>query len=101
MRKASIGLAVLVCIGFAILGLAQSTDSISGEWLITRELFGNTVYHKVTLKLENGKVTGAFASGRKLEGTLQGNVLHFIARDSNSTIECTGTVSGGTISGKF
>jgi acetamidase/formamidase len=102
MRKAaSIGLAVLLCIGFAKLGLAQSTDPISGEWLIARELFGNTVYHKFTLKLENGKVTGAFASGKKLEGTLQGNVLHFIARDANSTIECTGTVSGGTISGKF
>jgi acetamidase/formamidase len=102
MRKAaSIGLAVLVCIGFAKLGLAQATDPISGEWLIAREIFGNTVYHKFTLKLANGKITGAFASGKKLEGTLQGNVLHFIARDAYSTIECTGTVSGGTIAGKF
>ena len=102
MRKAaSIGLAVLVCIGLAKLGLAQSTDPISGAWLITREVFGNTQFHKVTLKLENGKVTGAFASGKKLEGTLQGNALHFIARDGFSTIECTGTVTGGTISGKF
>ncbi len=98
---ASIGLAVFVFIGLAILGPAQSTDSISGEWLITREVFGNTQFHKVTLKLENGKVTGAFASGKKLEGTLQGSALHFIARDGFSTIECTGTVSGGTISGKF
>jgi hypothetical protein len=71
MRKvAGIGLAVLVCIGFAVLVLAQSTDPISGEWLITRVTFGNTGYHKITLKLENGKVTGAFASGKKLEGTL-------------------------------
>src|SRR6185295_3382654 len=102
MRKtASIGLAILVCIGLAKLGPAQSTDPISGEWLITREVFGNTQFHKVTLKLENGKVTGAFASGKKLEGRLQGNALHFIARDGFSTIECTGTVSGGKISGKF
>ena len=37
MRKvAGIGLAVLVCVGFAKLGLAQSTDPISGEWLITQ-----------------------------------------------------------------
>jgi acetamidase/formamidase len=102
MRKvAGICFAVLVCIGFAILGLAQSTDSISGEWLITRITFGNPGYQKITLKLENGKVTGAFASGKKLEGTLQGNALHFIARDGNSIIECTGTVSSGTISGKL
>jgi len=102
MRKVTgIRLAVLVCIGIANVGLAQSTDPISGEWLITRVVFGNTLYHKITFKLENGKVTGAFASGKKLEGTLQGNVLHFIARDAYSTIECTATLSGGTISGKF
>jgi amidase len=100
-RIAGICFAVLVCIGFGNLGLAQSTDPISGEWLITRVIFGNTQYHKITFKLENGKVTGAFASGKKLEGTMQGSVLHFIARDENSTIECTATLSGGTISGKF
>lgn len=102
MRKfAGISLAVLVWIALANLGMAQSTDPISGEWLITRVVFGNQIYQKITLKLENGKVTGAFASGKKLEGTLQGNVLHFIARDANSTIECTATLNGGTISGKF
>lgn len=102
MRKvAGVGLAVLVWIAFANLGMAQSTDPISGEWLITRTVFGNQLYQKITLKFENGKVTGAFASGKKIEGTLQGNVLHFIARDANSTIECTATLTGGTISGKF
>jgi acetamidase/formamidase len=102
MKKlASIILAVLVCIGFANLGISQSADSISGEWLITRDAFGSTVYQKVTLKLEGGKVTGAFANGRKVEGTLEGNALHFIATDANSTLECTATVSGGTISGRF
>jgi len=100
-KVAGIILAVLACIDFANLSLAQSTDAISGEWLISRVVFGNTVYQKFTLKLANGKVTGAFASGKKIEGTLQGNVLHFIARDENSTIECTATLSGGTISGKF
>ena len=102
MRKvAGIGLAVLICIALANLGMAQSTDPISGEWLITRVVFGNQLYQKITLKLENGKVAGAFASGKKIEGTLQGDVIHFIARDANSTIECTATLNGRTISGKF
>ena len=99
-KVAGVGLAVLVCIAFVNLGLAQSTDPISGEWLISRVFLGNTLYHKLTLKLENGKVTGAFASGRKVEGTLQGNTLHFTSRDQNSTLECTAIVSGGTMSGK-
>lgn len=96
-----IGLAVLFCIAFGTSAFTQSADPISGEWRIVRVLLGNTVYHRLTLKLENGKITGAFASGKKLEGTLEGNVVHFTARDSFSTIECTGTVSGDTISGKF
>jgi acetamidase/formamidase len=99
MRKL-VGFAVLICITFASFGLAQSTDQISGEWFITRVVFGSTQYHRITLKLENGKVSGAFASGKKIEGTLQGNALHFIARDDNSTIECTATLSGGMLSGK-
>jgi len=100
MRKVC-GLVVLVCIAFANFGLAQSAEQLSGQWLITRVVFGSTQYHRITLKLENGKVTGAFGSGRKIEGTLQGNQLHFIARDDFSTIECTATLSGGKISGKF
>src|SRR5215471_6398398 len=62
-RVAAIALAVLSGIAFANLALAQSNDPIGGEWLITRINFGETVYHRITLKLENGKISGAFASG--------------------------------------
>ena len=98
---AGISLAILACIGLSSFSLAQSADQINGEWLITRVILGNTQYHRITLKLDQGKITGAFASGKKIEGTLKGNVLHFIARDGFSTIECTATLSGGTLSGKF
>ncbi len=102
MRKvAGIILAVLVCIGFSNLVRAQSNDAITGQWLIARVVSGDTQFQKMMLKLENGKVTGAFGGGKKIEGTLQGDALHFIARDDFSTIECTATLSSGTISGKF
>jgi acetamidase/formamidase len=78
---------------------ALPQDAVSGEWLITRDAYGIPLYQKMTLKLENGKVTGNLA-GDKLEGTLAGNALHFIARDDeNNTSEFTGTLSGGTITG--
>jgi hypothetical protein len=39
-------------------------------------------------------------AGDKLEGTLNGNALHFIARDEdNSTSEFTGVLNGTTITG--
>ena len=78
---------------------ASPQDAVSGEWLITRDAYGIPLYQKMTLKLENGKVTGNLA-GDKLEGTLDGNALHFIARDEdNNTSEFTGMLSGGAIAG--
>lgn len=78
---------------------ALTQDAVSGEWLIMRDAYGSPLYQKMTLKLENGKVTGNLA-GDKLEGTLVGNALHFIARDEDhNTSEFTGTLSAGTITG--
>ena len=50
-------------------GFSQTADTINGEWLVTRDAYGNPLYHKMTLHLENGKVTGKFWRD-KLEGTL-------------------------------
>jgi len=77
----------------------QNTEKINGEWLVTRNIYGNPAYQRMTLKLDNGKLTGVFA-GDKLEGTLNGNALHFIARDEQSnTSEFTGVFNGTTITG--
>src|SRR5215469_11054926 len=80
---------------------AQSpTALIDGEWLTTRDVYGHPLYQRLTLKSENGKVTGSFA-GDKLEGTIEGKALHFIARDqNNNTSELTGIVAEGKITAK-
>jgi acetamidase/formamidase len=91
-----------------LLGLAlvpalvgQNADPISGKWLVTRDEYGNPLYQRLTLQLENGKLSGNFA-GDKLEGTLSGNSIHFIARDEDSnTSEFTGTLNGNRIAGKL
>jgi amidase len=95
----------LTCVGTmgrAALALPVQRDqseTVSGEWLITRIAYGNPLYQKMTLKLENGKVTGNLA-GDKLEGTLTGSTLHFIARDEDNNLsEFTGTLSDGKIRG--
>ena len=80
--------------------IAQNPEGVSGEWLITRDVYGNPLYQRMTLTFQNGKVTGVFA-GDKLEGTLTGNVLHFVARDKdNNTSEFTGVFNGTNITGK-
>lgn len=102
-----IGLILTVALGAAAMSSdeherqhASAEEAINGEWLITRNVYGNPLYQKMTLTVENGKLTGSFA-GDKLEGTANGNVLHFIARDQdNNTSEFTGVLTGDKISGK-
>lgn len=78
----------------------QNADTVNGEWLVTRDAYGYPLYHKMTLHLVNGKLTGTFW-GDKLEGTLNGNALHFVARDAQgNTAEVTGTFAGDIITGK-
>src|SRR5436309_6029896 len=51
------------------------------------------------LKEEAGKLMGDFASD-KLEETITGNSIHFVAKDEQGgTEECTATVKDGTVSG--
>jgi len=79
---------------------AQSAGSISGEWLITRDAYGNPLYQRMTLTVQDGKVSGLF-DGDKLDGTLTGSALHFVSRDEdNDTSEFTGVFNGMTITGK-
>src|SRR5215471_6541742 len=95
-------MALIAGIVFAVVAIAQNPDQLNGEWLLKRDIFGQPwQYHRITFKVENGKVTGTFASGRKVEGTLEGNVLRFTSREGQSSIECTATINGGAISGKF
>ncbi|HKF06361.1 MAG TPA: acetamidase/formamidase family protein [Candidatus Sulfotelmatobacter sp.] len=79
---------------------AQSPESVNGEWLVTQTLYGNPLYQRMTLTLQNGKLTGVF-DGDKLEGTVNGNAIHFIARDEDDdTSEFTGVLKGSTLTGK-
>ena len=80
--------------------IAENSGAINGEWLITRNAYGNPLYQRMTLTVQDGKVSGLFDRD-KLEGTLSGNALHFIARDEdNDTSEFTGVFNGTTITGK-
>lgn len=72
---------------------------VSGNWLVKADIFGTPVYFPLQLKDEGGKLTGKLG-GYKLEGTIAGNAVHFVAKgDDGGTEECTATLSGGVISG--
>ena len=77
----------------------ESNAGASGRWIVNADLYGTALFYQMHLKEETGKLIGDFA-GDKLEGTVTGNTIHFVAKDEQGgTEECTATVKGGTMSG--
>lgn len=79
---------------------AQSASgNLSGQWLITRDAYGYPQYLHVELKQDGEKLTGDYG-GDKVDGTVAGNSVHFVARDEDgSTSEFTGTLQGAGFAG--
>src|SRR5215831_16793707 len=109
MRKVSI-VAPLLCYAVLVMlvqvSLAKAAQkgaagagTLSGSWLVTADFTGVPFYYRLELKQDGDKLTGDFG-GDKLEGTLSGNAIHFVAKDEHSgTDELRGTVQGTTMSG--
>lgn len=80
--------------------LAQSPNAnLSGKWLITRDAYGYPQYLHVELKQDGEKLSGDYG-GDKVEGTVTGNSVHFVAKsEDGSTSEFTGTLQGAGFAG--
>jgi amidase len=77
----------------------QGNAGVSGRWIVNTDIFGSTIYYQMELKQEGEKLSGDFA-GDKLEGTLKGDSIYFLAKDEEGgTDEVKGTVRSGTITG--
>jgi amidase len=78
--------------------LAQS-PSVTGRWFAVADLYGTPINFPMELSQQGNKLTGNF-HGDKLEGTLTGESLHFLAKDDHGgTAELTATLHAGVISG--
>jgi amidase len=102
MRKAAF-LSVLSLISLSNSSAQRPSPSLnsllSGRWIFAGDYLGTPVNSSVELKQEGGKLTGNF-DGDKLEGTITGISIHFLAKDDQGgSEEVTGTFQGDTISG--
>ncbi len=84
-------------------GSASSTRNagagVSGQWIISMDLYGTPVNASMDLLQEGNKISGSL-NGAKLEGTVSGNSLHFVAKNQQGdTTECTATIHGESIAG--
>jgi acetamidase/formamidase len=95
-----ITLALLVSCVVASSAHGQGTSEVAGSWLLTADVYGTPAHDRLVLKAEGGKLTGTDGQS-PLEGTIDGNRIHFTSKNDRSTDEYTGTVSGDTMSGTF
>jgi hypothetical protein len=81
---------------------AQTSDTaISGRWIAIADFYGTPINFRLELNQQGDKLTGEFA-GDKLEGTLQGGAVHFVAKDERGgREECQARIEHGTMSGTF
>jgi amidase len=98
MRK----LTLVVCLLAFSLQNSSAQDAkgpLTGRWLVTSDFYGTTLYFKLELTQQGDKLTGNF-DGDKLEGTITGNTIHFLAKDEHGGSEDTkATVHGNSMSG--
>jgi amidase len=78
---------------------AASYGAVARDWVATTDIFGHALRQRLTLEVAGEKVTGQLGND-KLEGTLKGNALRFLAKDKDgSTVDVTATVTAAAITG--
>ena len=90
--------AAVVAAALTTPGYAQAP--LTGDWVITQDLFGVPQSRKLTLTADGSRVSGRIGAGRlSIDGTLNGSAIRFTLKSQDSTDEFTGTVSGDVMSG--
>jgi acetamidase/formamidase len=113
MRKLSLFLLLFFCLGLCLVPFLSSAlfaqnsqpetkavpGPLSGRWIIRADFYGEPINLSMKLEQQGDKFTGDF-DGDKLEGTLSGNGLHFLAKDTEGgSEEATATLEGSSMSG--
>src|SRR5215813_5380085 len=106
MRQQLITLIVLAALSAGYSGYAHEAQKAApaggplvGRWTVTSDFHGTTLYFKLELEQQGEKLTGNF-DGDKLEGSVHGSDLDFLAKDVHGgSEEAKASVKGGTIAG--
>src|SRR5882724_3155718 len=70
----------------------NNQNSLSGHWALTLDIHGSPLYWNLDLTQQGDNLNGDFA-GDKLNGTMNGNTMHFLAEDGKGgTSEVSATV---------
>ena len=61
------------------LGQQPAANDLSGNWMITTDLFGTTVYERMELAKSGNNVTGKYAGDKITSAKITGGAIHLMA----------------------
>src|SRR5580704_2922820 len=77
----------------------QAKD-LSGNWIISADLFGTTLDEHMELKQDGEKLSGTYAGDKVTAGTVNGGAIHLVATsDEGTTSDVHATLKDGAITG--
>ena len=93
--------------GSSCFGQAKSDrpqNDLSGDWLLTTNVYGEKQGERLTLKLDKDQLTGTIFrdEGAAVKGTFKGEDLHFSFKESGGDLnEYKGRITGETLAGEY
>src|SRR5262249_36125752 len=81
-----------------VVALAQG--SIAGDWLLAQDMYGNSLYRRMSLTIDGTRLSGTL-DRQAIEGTITGNAIRFTVKTATTSIEFTGSLVGDTLSGSM
>ncbi len=97
-------LAVLCSLLLNSFTFAQSTNDLSGEWVLTTNVYGESLSERLSLKLDKGELSGTLFrdEGTALKGTLKGQEILFSFKESGGDrSEYKGRITGDALAGEY
>lgn len=86
-------------VALAVPLFGQTPEPLTGHWQVTGDMYGTAFYQSLDLTQQGSKLSGKLGHN-KLEGTVNGDSVHFVSRDEdNDTDELTATFAGGKLMG--
>jgi amidase len=79
----------------------SAVHGVAGSWIAAADFYGTTRYFRFELEQQGDKLAGTL-NGNKLEGSVEGAAVHFVATGGQgSTDEVKATAAGGVLAGSM
>jgi amidase len=103
MRFRSISVFMLCACAASSFALGQQAGpetDVRGNWMMSADLFGNTLYLRMELKQDGDKLSGTYTGDKLTIGTVKDGAIHLLATsDDGTTSDVNATVKDGVITG--